>query len=772
MALLAFDNFDSDTPGAIAPGWLAVGGTWQVGTTTPVSGAQSFSCTTHVNGQIAVYTAGSSGQADQATTISQKWATSSMAPMARTNSTAGTGYIALASGTSLKIFRVTAPNTFAQIAAGSYGAPAAGDTVVIELSCVGTTIQGRLWNVTTGGTRPATATVSVTDSTTAAGIPGVYMSGSTLTSFDDFTWTNGVPPASAIVMTGPSAGIAGASSDAFAIGANGSLNGAVTVTLSDGGAGGSFYPGNAVTITPAAPVANVSYLRPASGASTISQTNNASLANAPNVAYTATASQALIPVDNAAITWSPFNWDVLAVGDFGVPIKSRQTTCCGAYAKFRITGTTSIALAVDASQFLAPFTQGTTPCIEWRVWAPGSGANGARQKAQLVIGSSKFPLAAGLTAGTTYEVEVYLLGTTQTTGDRWGSSGNAPGNSPTNVLRTPGFISDSGATLSAYSLVRPNLDAFYGDSITEGVRAAGTTVEPLDHGHSTPWFSGPALNAEYAVIGYGGTSWNVPGNGNVPTFSSTWNFHSAGRPRSLAGVRYLSIMHGAFGADAATVQSVLTAMRAACPAAWIFVIMNPGGINTAGNTAGVNNYLAANPTDMKTVIIDPTDRVEPSFVNNTNSGQPTPGSVDGLHPNEFHHGKYASAAVDKVQALFSVDSPTAWQSVVPSTNDTVHVAMDRALGQNVMLSPPVDNTQVVDVPLNMADGQEMQINLIGGGGSGRWAAWLASAPTVDGYTWIQGTAPTAPTSSASYVAIFAKRRGHQIECTIGAVAAV
>lgn len=109
---------------------------------------------------------------------------------------------------------------------------------------------------------------------------------------------------------------------------------------------------------------------------------------------------------------------------------------------------------------------------------------------------------------------------------------------------------------------------------------------------------------------------------------------------------------------------------------------------------------------------------------------------------------------------------TTWQTYTPSGTNTVHIAMDRASGPNVMLSSPADNTQVVDVPLNMADGAEMQINLVGGGASGSWTVWASGAPTTPGWVFLSGAAPTAPASATNYLRIIAKRRGVKYECDI------
>lgn len=115
---------------------------------------------------------------------------------------------------------------------------------------------------------------------------------------------------------------------------------------------------------------------------------------------------------------------------------------------------------------------------------------------------------------------------------------------------------------------------------------------------------------------------------------------------------------------------------------------------------------------------------------------------------------------------------TNWQTYTPNVSNAVHISLDRNSGPNVMLNSPVDNTQIVDVPLNVSDGQEMQINLVGGGGSGSWTTWSGGAPTTSGFVFLSGFAPTAPGSSANYVPLYVKRRGFKYEVTTGTSATV
>lgn len=104
------------------------------------------------------------------------------------------------------------------------------------------------------------------------------------------------------------------------------------------------------------------------------------------------------------------------------------------------------------------------------------------------------------------------------------------------------------------------------------------------------------------------------------------------------------------------------------------------------------------------------------------------------------------------------------QTFTPNADKTISAVIDRALGSNVTLQPFVDDTQPHSVPLNMADGQEMQISFVGGGGSGSWATWSASASTTPGYVFLTGVAPVGGQS------LHVKRVGYQYRVYPGAVA--
>lgn len=98
--------------------------------------------------------------------------------------------------------------------------------------------------------------------------------------------------ATAVTMAAPAGGPELVPSANFTIGANGSITGTVTVTPSDGGAGGTFTP-TSVAISSGTPTATFTYTPPAGSATrTISVTNNGGLTNPSSVSYVVNAPSA------------------------------------------------------------------------------------------------------------------------------------------------------------------------------------------------------------------------------------------------------------------------------------------------------------------------------------------------------------------------------------------------------------------------------------------------------------------------------------------------
>jgi len=441
----------------------------------------------------------------------------------------------------------------------------------------------------------------------------------------------------------PAVGTVGSPTGNFTVSANGAISGTVVVTPTDSGGGGSFSPAS-VSLTNSNTSGSFAYTPGSAGTKTITVTNNGGLTNPAGAQVSVSISSSTFPVDSSAITWSPANWDFLDIGIFGVAAKTAQTTACGAYLKFSVTGTTSVTLALDTSR-----TAGFGANMPRLMWVVG---DGAAQYAQVTDGDSSLTLAAGLTTGSAYSVDVFLLGAVESASDRWGT----PTTSPYNVLRVTGVTLDAGGSLQPHPRVRPGKLVFYGDSLVEGVRAAGTTTEPGDHGRSAPWFAGPAMNCEYGVIGYGATGWNSSGWGNMPGFSTYWKYHSNSRPRSLSGVDYLFVMHGYNGgATVSDMQTWLAEVRASYPGLWVFVVSAPSGRNAASHIAGVNAYKAANPGESRIFSIDCSDRLGTANFNSS-TGLPNFETIDGIHPLEWANAMIAAAIVQKAQAIISAAS--------------------------------------------------------------------------------------------------------------------
>lgn len=94
--------------------------------------------------------------------------------------------------------------------------------------------------------------------------------------------------ATTIRLTGPTAGDAGVASTNFTVDADGIITGTITVSLSDGGDGGTFTP-SSVAISAGTPSATFTYTPGSAGSKTLTLTNNGGLANPGGWGYTAAA---------------------------------------------------------------------------------------------------------------------------------------------------------------------------------------------------------------------------------------------------------------------------------------------------------------------------------------------------------------------------------------------------------------------------------------------------------------------------------------------------
>lgn len=449
------------------------------------------------------------------------------------------------------------------------------------------------------------------------------------------TTVTAVQNATAVVMTGPSQLAVGVAATYTATIPN-LVSGTVVVTLTDGGAGGTFTP-TTLSLSGYGPSGTVSY-KPAGIATSVpvSCTNNGSLAN------TAAAAAALyqnVAPTNVAIYQSPYNWDNVPSGTLQATAALLQTALCGAYLRTIITGTTTVGVVLDPSRYMS----GTTVVVPSGSLLITARLDNGKAEVTLPVqqASALYQFFTGLTTAA-HTVEFYLSGSTETVGSRWGTAGV----SSTCSIRVAGIMVDQGATLSAPT-VKPKTALFFGDSITEGVRALGTTTEPVDHGKSYPWFLAPALNAERSVIGFGSQGWVHGGNGAVPVFPSAWNLQQIGRNRTFTPAPdYVFVMQGQNDGNSTSIIAPLVAWlasaRAAFPNAWIFIVPPPSGLAATNLAAAVAQYRASNPGDAKVQYLN----YLPNFANGGISGSlgsSTAQSADGIHPIELENARIANA---------------------------------------------------------------------------------------------------------------------------------
>lgn len=91
-------------------------------------------------------------------------------------------------------------------------------------------------------------------------------------------------PATAVLLTGPTQGYVNQASTNFTATLNGSVSGTVTVTLSDGGQGGTFTPAS-LALSSATPSATFTYTPVVTGNISVSITNNGALGNPAALTY-------------------------------------------------------------------------------------------------------------------------------------------------------------------------------------------------------------------------------------------------------------------------------------------------------------------------------------------------------------------------------------------------------------------------------------------------------------------------------------------------------
>jgi lysophospholipase L1-like esterase len=409
--------------------------------------------------------------------------------------------------------------------------------------------------------------------------------------------------ASTFTVTGPAYGKMSLASTVFTVQPNGTLAQSLTVTPSDGAAGGTFTPAslNFAANTTSLPSAQTFTYTPAGLADyTISfaHSGTSGITNPSSMIYS---TAKFVLMNDANVFRTPENW----ISNGAVSI---ETSNPGAYIKLGFTGT-SIQLVIDAS----------TDCPE----PPKIGYSidgGAVQyyTVATVNAALTIPLASGLSAGT-HQARISLEGLGYA--DRWLSADANSGGGITNRdrLMSKKIILDGGAQSVAPSL-KPKRLVTYGDSITEGANSLGNMNFVMYKQWSTTWGALLAndLNAEVSTIAFQGQGFEATGQGNVPAYLDAYASIKNGVPRTYSTPDYVVILHGANGtvtqADAAL---ALTRMRAAYPSAEIYLGVPFGGYNRMVITDAFNAQA-----DPKTYFFD---------LGGTGESTATANSTDGTH---------------------------------------------------------------------------------------------------------------------------------------------
>jgi hypothetical protein len=613
MTIIYSDNFDSDTTGANAPGWTAGSGTWAVGTQFPVSGTKSLSCSTTTNQQVNVYTANGYAQADQSASVDFVYSTLATrtrpGPMVRIPSSAGTsGYVVLFGyggfETSIVIYKVVnGTNTMLANGAHSVGSLVADSTkITMEIRAVGNTIEARAY--VSGGTRPATPNISATDSTFAAGAPGifsVYAASAAFGGFDNFVFTDGIASsaATALTLSASSTGVVG-TGNTVTVGVDGSISASVTANLT--ATNGTFSP-TSVTLTTGTPSATSTYTPASAGVKTLTATDAAAALTTATASQTVSATAATF--DESKVLFSPGNWNV--------GTSNAKTIYNGAYFKTTFAGT-SMALSFDMTGVGSP-----VPKVTYRV----DGLNWVTVDLAATINVTMPSETAALT---THSFEFYV-GQTTTAVNLWSPQGAA-------VVLTGITLSTGGLTLPSSRALK---GLWFGDSIPCGVGTfAGPGVDATLRGRqqlSYPYLVSELLGVEFGVVAFGGQGWQqaTGSNGSVPAFTSTYNLLWSGGPtRSFAGLDYIIINHGQNDAAVSTVTqvtTVLNALIAGTDRRTKLIVLEPlSGLQNSNLIAGI----AATTAPGRITYINTFTGVSPVWFNSANS-------ADGVHPYAFEH---------------------------------------------------------------------------------------------------------------------------------------
>ena len=371
-----------------------------------------------------------------------------------------------------------------------------------------------------------------------------------------------------------------------------------------------------------------------------------------------------VPVTDADVFFSPYNWQSDGTGspqanNVNASSTFAQSNTPGAYCKFTVTAAAQgyASILLDTSP-LSGITAGNCPQIALSV----DGQAFSTQLLAFAAGTTRLVLSGNLSSGTHTFLLFFrsvTLNSSSAMGDRW--------NTPSSVVKITGVELDGkGSATAAQTLHSKNM-LVYGDSITEGADAVGSSNNNADQDSTQTYAQllASALDAEVGIVGFSAQGWTVPGYGNVPKLydtttpaNSAYDKYFSGHSRLNGGALspapdYILILHGTNdanqgAADAAvtsTVSAALPAIRADAPSAEIFVTIPFAGGKRSAITAGFNAI-----SDSNAHLIDLGTTIQLTLSTgglNTN---------DGLHPNTRGHATFACLLANQLSQLLAPPS--------------------------------------------------------------------------------------------------------------------
>lgn len=253
----------------------------------------------------------------------------------------------------------------------------------------------------------------------------------------------------------------------------------------------------------------------------------------------------LIVPNNAAVIYSPYNWNTNATDAF--------TINSGAYFKTLFTGTTCV-LNFDVTNNLTPLPQ---------IWSRIDNGPWTQSTIATTV-TLTIPAATLSNADIPYHRLDVLVKSTTETRNRWNTTSAT-------AVDFRGITLDSGASVVA-PIKFPKNVIIYGDSITEGVRtvgeAAANDTDRNDSMFTWTYVLGELLGAEIGNIGFGGSGFSVTGSGNVPILTSSYNLLYQSVSRTFSPVPDLIVCNDGTNDGATNTTSAITtflnAILAAC----------------------------------------------------------------------------------------------------------------------------------------------------------------------------------------------------------------